>query len=107
MYHFFFILLDEPGLTSLGGYPDGLSQESKDRYRSFLEEGVSVIAIDKTNDFICGAMLSMMFSRYLHLGTLNFQINALVYPIVLLLKYLIPHLKKSSLKNLISSYIPS
>ena len=65
IYHFFFILLDEPGLTSLGGYPDGLSQESKDRYRSFLEEGVSVIAIDKTNDFICGAMLSMMFTRYL------------------------------------------
>ena len=65
MYHFFLILLDEPGLTSLGGYPDGLSQESKDRYRSFLEEGVSVIAIDKTNDFICGAMLSMMFTRYL------------------------------------------
>jgi ribosomal protein S18 acetylase RimI-like enzyme len=28
-----------------------------------LEEGVSVIAIDKTNDFICGAMLSMMFTR--------------------------------------------
>ena len=65
MYHFFLILLDEPGLTSLGGYPDGLSQENKDRYRSFLEEGVSVIAIDKTNDFICGAMLSMMFTRYI------------------------------------------
>jgi hypothetical protein len=64
MYHFFLILLDEPGLTSLGGYPDGLSQENKDRYRSFLEEGVSVIAIDKTNDLICGAMLSMMFTRY-------------------------------------------
>ena len=83
IYHFFFIPLDEPGLTSLGGYPDGLSQENKDRYRSFLEEGVSVIAIDKTNDLICGAMLSMMFTRYLHLGTLNFQINTLVYPITL------------------------
>ena len=64
MYHFFLIILDEPGLTSLGGYPDGLSQENIDRYRSFLEEGVSVIAIDKTNDIICGAMLSMMFTRY-------------------------------------------
>ena len=63
MYHFFFILLDEPGLTSLGGYPDGLSQESKDRYRSFLEEGVSVIAIDKTNELICGTMLSVMLTR--------------------------------------------
>ena len=57
-----YFIKHEPGLTSLGGYPDGLSQENKE-YRTFLEEGVSVIAIDKTNDLICGTMLSMMFTR--------------------------------------------
>ena len=60
-----YFIKHEPGLKSLGGYPDGLPAKILERYRNFLEEGVSVIAIDKTNDFICGAMLSMMFTRYL------------------------------------------
>ena len=58
-----YFIKHEPGLTSLGGFPDGLPQKIQERYRSFLEEGVSVIAIDKTNDLICGAILSVMLTR--------------------------------------------
>ena len=53
----------EPGLTSLGGYPDGLPPKILERYQRFLEEGVSVIAIDKSNELICGTMLSVMLTR--------------------------------------------
>ena len=58
-----YFIKHEPGLTSLGGYPDGLPIKILERYRKFLEEGVSVIAIDKTNDLICGTMLSVMLTR--------------------------------------------
>ena len=58
-----YFIKHEPGLTSLGGYPDGLPPKILERYRRFLEEGVSVIAIDKTNDLICGTMVSVMLTR--------------------------------------------
>ena len=58
-----YFIKHEPGLTSLGGYPDGLPPKILERYRRFLEEGVSVIAIDNTNDLICGTMVSVMLTR--------------------------------------------
>ena len=50
----FFFVLDEPGLSALGGYPDGLPKDIEAKYAKFLLDDVSVIALD--GDFIVGTV---------------------------------------------------
>jgi len=57
-------------MTSMGGYPNGLPRKIQERYLKFMEEGVSTIAIDNSNGLICGAMLSVMLTRYIKSDTL-------------------------------------
>ena len=49
-----FLVLDEPGLSALGGYPDGLPKDIEAKYAKFLLDDVSVIALD--GDFIVGTV---------------------------------------------------
>ena len=63
---------DEPSISSLGGYPDGIPETLKQRYFNIFKEGVSVIAVDTNkNDLICGVMLSSLINRYVSPNQLN------------------------------------
>ena len=48
------MVLDEPGLSARGGYPDGLPKDIEAKYAKFLLDDVSVIALD--GDFIVGTV---------------------------------------------------
>ena len=55
------MVLDEPGLSARGGYPDGLPKDIAAKYAGFLLDDVSVIALD--GDLIVGVMVSCIENR--------------------------------------------
>ena len=55
------MVLDEPGLSARGGYPDGLPKDIEAKYAKFLLDDVSVIALD--GDLIVGVMVSCIENR--------------------------------------------
>ena len=58
------MFLEEPGCKSRGGYPNGLPDSLYPRYERFLEDNVSVIAEDPSNDnLICGVMVSTIVKK--------------------------------------------
>ena len=66
MYHTFTKTTDieEPGIKSRGGYPNGLPSSLQKRYTEFLVDNVSVIAQDESkNNKIVGVMVSTLVTR--------------------------------------------
>ena len=54
-------ILDEPGLSARGGYPDGLPKDIEEKYAGFLKDDVSVIALD--GDLIVGVVVSCIEAK--------------------------------------------
>lgn len=55
---------EEPGIKSRGGYPNGLPAHLSQRYGKFLEDNVSIIVRDESNNnMICGIIVSTVVTR--------------------------------------------
>ena len=66
--YFEYFLQDEPGSKSRGGYPRGIPLKVKDDIIKHLNEELSLVAVDSTNDQICGFAINYCIPRYFREG---------------------------------------
>ena len=66
--YFEYFLKDEPGSKSRGGYPRGIPLKVKDDIIKYLNEDLSLVAVDSTNDQICGFAINYCIPRYFKEG---------------------------------------
>ena len=66
--YFEYFLKDEPGSKSRGGYPRGIPLKVKDDIIKYLNEELSLVAVDSTNDQICGFAINYCIPRYFREG---------------------------------------
>ena len=57
------ILKNEPGTQVRGGYPHGIPLKIKDDIKKFLNQELSLVAIDTTNESICGFAINYLIKR--------------------------------------------
>ena len=80
--YFEYFLKDEPGSKSRGGYPLGIPLKVKDDIIKYLNEDLSLVAVDSTNDQIfiskCSRILLFFLSGLFKNSrlTVNFQTSS-------------------------------
>ena len=62
-HYFEYFLKDEPGSKSRGGYPRGIPLKVKEDIIKHLNENLSLVAVDSTNDQICGFAINYCIPR--------------------------------------------